>query len=281
MKSGRTSIEIRAGGSRLAPLLGEVWQYRELFFFLVWRDVLVRYKQTALGILWAVARPLVSMVIFTVIFGRWGGFDAKTGLDPKFYPIFVYTALLPWFYFSGALTASSESLVGSAGIITKVYFPRIIIPAAAALSGLVDFFFSFIVMMGIMAWFGIPPAVEMLALPLLLMLTFLLAAGFGLFLSAVMVRFRDVRFIVPFAVQIWMFLSPVIYPSEIFPEKYRPFLAINPMTGVIEAFRWSFLGYPREFPAPELAISVAFAVAALAFGLWYFKRVERAFADVI
>lgn len=270
-----TVTVIAPGRWGFAAELREVYKYRELLWFLVWRDVKVRYKQSVLGMLWAVLKPVFSMAVFSVFFGRL----AKLPSDGVPYPIFVYAALVPWSYFAEALSRSGGSLVNSAGLITKVYFPRSIVPAAAALAGMVDFVFAALVMGGMMVYYRFSPGTQLLALPLLLGLTWLLAVSVGLCLSAADVRFRDVGVIVPFLVQMWMFATPVIYPLSLAPEKYRVLMAFNPMTGVIEGFRWAFLG--RPFPGVPLVISCVFAVVLFALGQWFFRRVERGFADVI
>lgn len=270
----------RRGLSFLAEM-SEVWRYRELFFFLVWRDVKVKYKQTILGILWAMLKPVVSMVVFTVVFGKMAKLDASIGLEPSYYPIFLFSALVPWTYFSNSLNRASQSLVGSSNLVTKVYFPRIIIPASAALSGAVDFFFAFVVMCALMAWFGVVPGLPFLAIPVLFLLTYFLAMSVSLCFAAAHVRFRDAGFILGYFIQIWIYLTPVIWPLKLLPEKYRVLASLNPMTGVIEAFRWSFLASKWDFPGQALLISLCVAVLAFTVGQWYFRRVERTFADVI
>jgi lipopolysaccharide transport system permease protein len=266
---------IEPGRHGLLAELREVFRYRELLYFLIWRDVKVRYKQTILGALWAILKPFASMVVFSIFFGRL----AKMPSDGVPYPIFIYAALLPWQFFEGALTRSSGSLVGSANLITKVYFPRVIIPAAGALAGVVDFFFAALVMFGLMAYYQFSPHWGLLAVPLLLLLAWALAVGVGLCLSAVNVRFRDIGYIVPFFVQMWMFVTPVVYPLSLAPGKYRPFMIANPVTGVIEGFRWAFLG--RPFPGTALLYSTGVAIILLLVAQSYFRRVERSFADVV
>jgi len=260
--------------------LRAVWNYRELLFFLVWRDIKVRYKQTALGVAWIVLQPVVSMVIFSLLFGELLG--VSSGDVP--YPIFAYAALLPWNYFAGALTRSSQSLVGSTHLITKVYFPRLIIPISSVLAGLVDFAIAFLVLIGLMAFYGIKPAPAALLLPALLLLAVLTALGFGLWLGALNVRFRDVNYLVPFLVQIWMYLTPVIYSSTLIPERFRLLLALNPMTGVVEGFRWALLGQQltdAQAPGAMLIVPVIITLLVLASGVVFFRRTERTFADVI
>jgi lipopolysaccharide transport system permease protein len=261
----------------------ELWKYRDLFYFLVWRDIKVRYKQTVLGVLWAVLQPFVQMIIFTIFFGRLAGIAKE--LPPEIsYPIFAYSALLLWNFFAGALNRSSESLVTNAHIITKNYFPRVIVPASAGLSAMVDFLCALLIMGGMMAYYGVVPQLSILTLPLFLLMTYMLAVSFGLFMSAINVRFRDVRYIIPFFIQIWMFLSPVIYPLSMI-EKKNPTLAklmlLNPMTGVIEGFHWAFFGKDWPFPYVPLLVSLIITIVSFMFGQWYFRKVERTFADVI
>ncbi|MCA9994145.1 MAG: ABC transporter permease [Caldilineaceae bacterium] len=260
--------------------LTAVWEYRELLYFLVWRDVKVRYKQTALGILWILLQPLVSMLIFAVLFGV----ILKVPSDDAPYPIFAYTALLPWQYFAGALTRSSTNLVDSAHLITKVYFPRLIIPLSGVVSGLVDFAVAFVILIGLMIFYGIAPTVTVLWLPAFMLLALITALGFGLWLSALNVRFRDIKHLVPFIVQIWMYLTPVIYGSTLIPERYRWLLALNPMTSVVEGFRWALLGSQLTDNAAAnglFFVSIAIALLVLVSGAIFFRATERIFADII
>jgi lipopolysaccharide transport system permease protein len=256
--------------------LGALWQYQELLYFLVWREVKVRYKQTALGIAWAILQPLITMVIFTVVFGTFVNIPSD-GLP---YPIFAYTALLPWTYFAEAMARSSVSLVSDANLIRKVYFPRLIMPLAAVVSPAVDFALSFILLIGMMAWFGIAPTWGVLALPFFLLLALITVLAVSLWLSALNVRYRDIRHAIPFLIQVWMYASPVAYSASLVPERWRLLYGLNPMAGVIEGFRWGLLG--KE--SPNLAVITASAVAVIALvigGLIFFKRMERTFADVI
>lgn len=256
--------------------LQAVWQSRELLYFLIWRDVKIRYKQTMLGAAWVIIQPLMTMVIFTVIFGQL----ARIPSDGLPYSIFTYTALLPWQYFSQAISRSSDSLVASAHLITKIYFPRLIIPISAVLAPLVDFAIAFVVLIGMMAWFGIPPDWNALFLPLFLLLALITALAVSLFLSALNVKYRDVRYTVPFLIQFWMYASPVVYPVSIIPAQWRLLYSLNPLVGVIEGFRWALLG--KE--SPDLSIMVVSGtviVALLLGGIIYFKKMERTFADVI
>jgi lipopolysaccharide transport system permease protein len=269
-------IRIEPSRGWVSVKLSELWTYRELLYFLVWRDVKVRYKQTVIGIGWTILQPLTTMLIFTMIFGNF----AKVPSDGVPYPVFVYTALLPWNLFAGALNRCTVSLVGNANLITKVYFPRLIVPASAVISGIIDFAIAFVFLLGMMLWFNIVPTWDAIALPIFLLLTLITALAVGLWLSALNVRYRDVGHTIPFLIQVWMFLSPVAYPASLVPEKWRLLYSLNPMAGVIEGFRWALVG--KESPAFELiAISTGIVVALLLGGLVYFKRMERTFADVI
>jgi lipopolysaccharide transport system permease protein len=258
--------------------LREIWEYRELLFFLTWRDVKVRYKQTMLGVLWVILQPLVTMLIFTLFFGRLAGLDAKTGGIP--YPIFAFAGLLPWMFFSNAVINSSNSLVGSVHLITKIYFPRMIIPTAAVAAGLLDFALGFVILTILMMHYGVGITSSLILLPGLVILLTLLALGVGMFLSALHVKYRDIRHALPFLIQLWMFASPVIYPTTLVPERWRWVLALNPLTGIIEGFRVALLGgKPIEWNL--LAISAAVTVILLIYSALAFKRMEKSFADVI
>jgi len=273
-----TIIEPSRGWASLQ--LRAVWEYRELLYFLVWRDIKVRYKQTVLGILWIVLQPVVSIVVFSVLFGKL--LNVPSGGVP--YPIFAYAALLPWNYFASSLRKSSTSLVGSAHLITKVYFPRLIIPISGVLSGLVDFAIAFLVLIGLIVYYDVTPTPATLLLPLFLLLAMLTALGFGLWLSALNVRFRDVNYLIPFLVQVWMYLTPVIYGTTLIPERFRFLLSLNPMTGVAEGFRWALLGSQladARPPGPLFVISIAVALLVLISGAVFFRRTERTFADII
>ncbi|RJQ53150.1 MAG: ABC transporter permease [Desulfobacteraceae bacterium] len=254
----------------------EIWAYRELLYFLTKRDIKVRYKQTVLGGLWAIIQPFFTMVVFTLFFGRM----AKIPSDGIPYPIFVYAGLLPWTYFANALSASGNSLVGSQHLITKVYFPRVIIPASAAFAGLLDFFVATSVLAVMMIWYQYLPGIGILLFPVLVGLTFLCAVGVGMWLSALNVEYRDIRYVIPFLIQLWLFVSPVIYPVSMVGEKYRWLLALNPMGGVINAYRSSLLGHkPIEWD--YLSISAIVIVFLFVSGLYYFRRMEKTFADVV
>jgi lipopolysaccharide transport system permease protein len=270
-------IIVRPSKSWVSLNLRDLWAYRELLYFLAWRDVKVRYKQTVLGVAWALLQPLLTMLISTLIFGRLGGFGARTGGSP--YPLFVYAGLLPWTFFANAITNSGNSLVGSANLITKVYFPRMIIPGAAVAAGLVDFLIAFVLLIGLMLYYQITPTRNLLLFPALVFLTALLAAGVGMWLSALNVKYRDVRFALPFIVQLWMFVSPVFYPSSLLPDKYRWAFALNPLTGIIEAYRSALFGHSIEWAG--LGVSALITICILIFGSYSFRRMEKTFADIV
>jgi lipopolysaccharide transport system permease protein len=268
-----TVIEPKKGW---VPLdLKEIWDYREILYFLTKRDIKVRYKQTVLGGLWAIIQPFFTMIVFTLLFGRL----AKIPSDGIPYPIFVYAGLLPWTYFANALSGSGNSLVETAHLITKVYFPRLIVPASASLAGLLDFLIAMLVLAAMMIYYQLVPNVGIVLFPFLVGLTFLCAVGVGLWLSALNVQYRDIRYVIPFLIQLWMFLSPVIYPVSMVPEKYQWLLALNPMGGVIKAYRASILGHqPIDWSLLGLSSAMIFLVVIT--GLFYFRRMEKVFADV-
>ena len=255
--------------------LRDLWAFRELLYFLTWRDVKVRYKQTGLGVAWAILQPLLTMLIFTVFFGRLAGVPS----DNIPYPLFAFAGLLPWTFFANAIGNSGNSLVGSANLITKVYFPRLIIPGAAVAAGLVDFAVAFVIMVLLMIYYGVGVGLHILMFPFLVLLTTLLAVGVGMGLSALNVKYRDVRFALPFLIQLWMFVSPVIYPASFLPEKLRWFLSLNPMTGLIEGYRSSLFGLPFRWSA--LAISALITLVVLAYSSVIFRRMEKSFADIV
>lgn len=255
--------------------LRDLWEYRELLYFLVWRDVKVKYKQTALGAAWAIIQPFFTMVVFSLFFGKLG----KIPSDGIPYPIFAYAALLPWNYFSQAMSESSNSLVGSSNLIRKVYFPRLAIPIAGVLAGLVDFGIAFVVFFALMFWYKIRFTMTVLFLPLFLLLAIAAALGVGLWLSALNVRYRDVRFIVPFLTQFWLFATPVAYSSSMLSEPWRTFYGLNPMVGVVEGFRWSLLH--TNPPQPMILVSVVVTILILVSGAFYFRRMEKTFADLV
>jgi lipopolysaccharide transport system permease protein len=255
----------------------DIWRYRELFFFLAWRDILVRYKQTVIGIAWSVIRPLATMLVFTVVFGTL----AKLPSNGVPYPIMVYAAMLPWQFFANSLTESSNSLIDNANLLTKVYFPRLIVPAGSVIVGLVDFFISLIILFGIMIWYQYLPDIRILLLPFFLVLAFLASFGAGLWLSALNVKYRDFRYVVPFLVQFGLYISPVGFSSSIVPEKWRMLYFLNPMVGVIDGFRWAILGDAFPVYWPGLALSASLTLLMFIGGLLYFRNMERSFADVI
>jgi lipopolysaccharide transport system permease protein len=257
--------------------LSDLWHFRELAYFLTWRDLKVRYKQTLLGAAWAILQPFLTMVVFSIFFGQL----ANVPSDGYPYPIFNYTGLLPWGLFSTALTRASISLVQSRNMITKVYFPRLIVPLASILAGLVDFAISFVVLLGMMWFYHITPTSAVWTLPLFLLLAMITALGVGLWLSSMNVMYRDIGYIIPFLTQFWLFITPIAYPSSMIPEKWRLIYAINPMTGVVEGFRWALLGSQSAAPGPILIVSTAIALLLLVSGLFYFRRMERQFADMV
>ena len=254
----------------------ELWAYRGLLGFLVWRDLKVRYAQTVLGAAWAVLQPVLAMVVFSVIFGAF----AKVPSDGVPYPVFSLAALVPWTYFSTALTGASSSLVGTTNLITKVYFPRLVIPLTPVVAGLVDFAIAMVILLGMMLAYGIVPSVGALALvPMLVVMMAVTAAGVGCILAALHIKYRDVKYVAPFLVQVWMYASPIVYPMSIVPERWRPLYALNPMAGVIEAFRAVLLG-TAGVAWSAIAVSFATSLVLLVVGLFYFRRTERVFADV-
>jgi lipopolysaccharide transport system permease protein len=256
--------------------LNDVWQYRELLYFLTWRDIKVRYKQTVLGAAWAIIQPFFTMVVFTLFFGKL----AKIPSEGVPYPIFSYAGLLPWTFFAQAMNQSSDSLVGNANLITKVYFPRLVIPLSATLAPLVDFCIAFIVLIGMMFFYQIFPTSTLIWLPAFLLLAFATSLGVGLWLSALNVQYRDVRYTIPFLTQLWLFATPVIYPSGAVHGSWRIVLGLNPMTGVVEGFRWALLGI-GEAPGGMIYTSMGIALLLVFTGVIYFKRMERTFADVV
>jgi lipopolysaccharide transport system permease protein len=256
--------------------LRELWKYRELLYFLTWRDVKVRYKQTVIGAAWAILQPFFSMVVFSLFFGRL----AKIPSDDLPYPIFNYAALVPWQFFANGLRQSSTSLVASANLVKKVYFPRLVIPISSVISGGVDFVLAFVVLLGMMLFYGIVPTWNILWLPLFLVMALVTSLGVGLWLTAMNVQFRDVRYAVPFLVQAWMFATPIAYPSSLLDEPWRTLYGINPMTGVVEGFRWALLGTDTA-PGPIILVSALVAILIFVSGAFYFRRMEKSFADVV
>ena len=256
--------------------LGDLWEYRELLFFLTWRDIKVRYKQTILGGAWAIIQPFFTMVVFSLFFGKLAGVPS----DGIPYPLFSFAALVPWTFFAYSLNQSANSLVGNANLIQKVYFPRLVIPISSVLSGAVDFFLAFLVLLGMMVFYGFWPDHKIIWLLPLLVLTLVTALGVGLWLAALNVEYRDVRYTVPFLTQFWLFATPIAYPSSLLPEPWRTFYGLNPMAGVVEGFRWVLLDTPSA-PGPMIFASALVSLALLIGGVFYFRRMEKTFADLI
>jgi lipopolysaccharide transport system permease protein len=267
-------IEQSQGWSKLE--LKELFAYRELLYFLIWRDIKIRYKQTMLGAAWAIIQPFFSMVVFSLFFGKLAGIPSE-GIP---YPIFSYAALVPWTFFANGLGQSANSLVGNAHLITKVYFPRLTIPIATILSGILDFVLAFVVLLGMMLYYGIVPTINVIWLPFFLLLALMTVLGVGFWLSALNVQYRDVRHVVPFLIQFWLFATPIAYPSTLLSEPWRSVYAINPMVGVVEGFRWALLGV-ESAPGPIIIVSTFAALVVLVSGLFYFRRLEDSFADVV
>lgn len=262
----------RTGWQQLG--LKDLWQYRELLYFLCWRDIKVRYKQTALGVAWAIVQPLMTMVLFSLFFGRL----AKMPSDGVPYPLFVFTALVPWMFFSNGITQSAGSLVENASLLKKVYFPRLAVPIASIIAGVVDFFCSFVVLIMLMLYYGVVPSLSILTLPLFLGLACTASLGIGLWLSALNVQFRDVRYVIPFLTQLWLFATPIAYPSSLLSEPLRSLYGLNPMVGVVEGFRWALLGTETSF-GPMLLVSSLASMVVLITGAFYFRRMEVTFSD--
>jgi lipopolysaccharide transport system permease protein len=289
LKSVNLEATYKVSGSKRQPLVrrqarpgwvaidfAELWRYRELLIFQAIRDIRVRYKQTLLGVAWAILQPVMTMIVFSIFFGRL----AKIPSDGIPYPLFTFCALLPWQLFAHALTYSSNSLVDNANVLTKVYFPRLILPFSAVISGLIDFAIAFVVLVGLMAYYDMLPSWSLVTLPLFTMLALTAALSVGLWLSALNVKYRDIRYTLPFLAQLWLFASPVAYSSSIVPEKWQAVYGINPMVGVVEGFRWALLGKSVSL-GPMLVVSVVTTVALLAGGLFYFRRMEKSFADIV
>lgn len=275
-KSSNNEILISPPAGWLLLDLRELIEYRELLYFLIWRDLKVRYKQTVLGVAWAILQPLLAMLVFSVFFGWFAGMSS----DGVPYPLFAYTALVPWTFFANAVAQASNSLIEHERMLTKVYFPRLFIPLAAVLSGLVNFCIAFVMLIGLMMYYGLFPTLAILTVPLFVLLAAISAFAVSLWLSALNVRYRDVRYIVPFLLQLWLFITPIVYSISIIPERWRPFYSLNPMVGVVEGFRWAlFKG--ADAPNGMLFISALIMVLLLVSGLFYFRRVEDTFADVI
>jgi lipopolysaccharide transport system permease protein len=272
----KPTVVVQPSRSLLSLGLREVWRYRELLYFLVWRDIKIRYKQTLIGAMWAVFQPLLTILIFTIVFG----YFVNVPSDGLPYPIFVFAALLPWTYFSEATSRSSGSLVGDANLLRKVYFPRLIIPLASVATPMVDFGLAFGLFIGMLLWYGMTPTTDAFLVPVFIFLAMMTALSVSLWLAALNVRYRDIRHTVPFLIQFWMYASPIVYPASVVPEKWRVVFALNPMTGVIEGFRWALLG--SQSPDFSVMIASATVVLLLLFGgLVFFRRMERTFADVV
>ena len=269
------AVRVQRSRGRPALRLGEVWSHRELLYFLTWRDVKVRYKQTALGVTWAILQPLLAMLIFTLFFGHL----AKVGSDGLPYALFSYSGLVLWTFFSNGMSQSSNSLVASSSLLTKIYFPRLVIPLGAVVAGTVDLALALGVLAILMGVYGVAPPPEVFLFPLFVLLAFAAVLGVGLWLSALNVKYRDVRYVVPFMTQLWLFATPIAYPSSLLDEPWRTLYGINPMVGAIDGFRWSVLGAP--WPGWSVAVSTASAVVLLVTGLYYFRRMERSFADIV
>jgi len=281
VRSESPVILIRPPRGWQAINLRDLWLYRELVYFLTWRDIKVRYKQAVLGITWAIIQPIVTMVVFTFIFNQFLNVKPDEGISEAWYPIFAFAGLLPWQFFQGALQRASTSLVSNANLLTKVYFPRLIIPSSAVAAGLVDFAFSFVIMIGLMIYFGVPFTLQLLWLPVFLLVALLTALAVGLWLSALNVQYRDVQHMVPFLLTIWMYISPVVYPIDIInvSKFWQVVYALNPMVGVIQGFRWALFG--TNPPGWMFFVSLGMVVLLLVSGIFYFRRMERTFADLI
>ncbi len=274
--SSRAELVIEAGRTE-HQYWQDLWKYRELFYFLAWRDILVRYKQTVFGIAWALIRPFLTMLVFTVVFGSF----AKLPSEGVPYPILVVAALLPWQFFANALSECSNSLISNANLLSKVYFPRLIVPVSAVVVSFVDFIISGMILLGLMAWYNFVPNWRILVLPLFILIAFAAAIGAGLWLAALNVEYRDFRHIVPFIVQFGLYVSPVGFSSSVVPEQWRLLYSLNPMVGVIDGFRWAILGKNSAIYLPGFVLSIGLVILVLLSGIWYFRNVERRFADII
>jgi lipopolysaccharide transport system permease protein len=277
MRNDDATVVIIEAGRADAHYWRDLWRFRELMFFLAWRDILVRYKQTAIGIAWGVIRPMMTMIIFTVIFGKLAALPSN-GVP---YPILVFAALLPWQFFANSLSDSSGSLLSNAGMISKVYFPRLIIPASSIVVSIVDFMITLFLMFGLMAWFQVMPTWRILLLPMLLLLALAAAFGAGLWFAALNIKFRDFRYIVPFVVQFGLYISPVGFSSDLVPERWRLIYSLNPMVAVIDGFRWAIIGEEAHIYWPSFAASCLLIILILVTGVMYFRKTEKTFADVI
>ena len=276
MTTNKHTLILEAGRSE-KHYWRDLWRYRELFFFLAWRDILVRYKQTVIGLAWALLRPFLTMLVFTLVFSKL----AKLPSDGVPYPIMVFAALLPWQFFSNAFSSAGDSLISNASMISKVYFPRLVIPVSAVIVSFLDFLISGIILVGLMLWYGFMPSWHILTLPLFVFVAFAMAMGAGLWVAALNVKYRDFRYIVPFVVQFGLYVSPVGFSSTIVPEQWRLLYSINPMVGVIDGFRWAILGGNTQFYWPGFLLSLGLVTVILITGIFYFRKTERGFADLI
>jgi lipopolysaccharide transport system permease protein len=274
--SAAPRIRVERSRGWVSLRLGDLWAYRELVYFLTWRDIKVRYKQTVLGAAWAILQPVLTMLVFSLFFGRL----ARMPSEGVPYPLFTFAALVPWTFFANGLTQSSNSLVGSANLITKVYFPRLIVPVATILSGVIDLILAFAVLVVMMAYYHITPSANVVWLPVFLLLAVMASLGTGLWLSAMNVQFRDVRYTVPFLTQFWLFATPIAYPSSLLSQPWRTIFGINPMVGAVDGFRWALFGHAAP-PLTIAAVSFASALLVLVTGALYFRRMERTFADIV
>jgi lipopolysaccharide transport system permease protein len=268
-------VQIRPPGGRVSLNMGDLWGHRQLLYFLIWRDIKVRYKQTFLGATWAVLEPFITMIVFSIFFGGLAGVPS----DGVPYPIWSYAGLVPWTLFATGLAKSSDSLVGNAHLIRKVYFPRLILPITSVLSGLIDFFIAFLVLIGMMFFFGFTPTINVVFLPLFLLLALITALGSGLWLSPLNVKYRDVRFVVPLLIRVWMFATPVAYPSSLLSQPWQTLYGLNPMVGVIEGFRWTLLD--TDPPGAMVLLSALVSMVMFSGGLFFFRKMEETFADVV
>lgn len=274
--TAKSTLVIEAGKTE-KQYWQDIWKYRELFYFLAWRDILVRYKQTFIGIAWALIRPFLTMIVFTVVFGN----IAKLPSEGVPYPILVFSAMLPWQFFSNSLSECSNSLITNSNLISKIYFPRLIVPTSAVVVSFVDFMISGIILLGLMAWYNFVPSWRILTLPLFIGIAFAASMGAGLWLASLNVQYRDFRFIVPFIVQFGLYISPVGFSSSVVPEQWRLLYSLNPMVGVIDGFRWAILGTSYDIYVPGFVLSLTLVLFFLVTGIWYFRKMERTFADVI
>jgi lipopolysaccharide transport system permease protein len=277
VKASEATLIIEAGRTE-RQYWKDIWRYRELFYFLAWRDILVRYKQTAIGIVWALIRPFLTMVVFSVVFGKLAGLASEGGAP---YPIMVFAAMLPWQFFANSLSECSNSLISNANLVSKVYFPRLVVPTSAVVVSFVDFLISGIILLGLMAWYDFVPSWRIIFLPGFIAIAFAASMGAGLWLASLNVQYRDFRYIVPFIVQFGLYISPVGFSSQLVPDRWRLLYSLNPMVGVIDGFRWALLGDGSQPYWPGFILSLALVLLLLFSGIWFFRKMERTFADVI